>query len=213
MQREIARRFARNDLNPSSQLIELPHIGEYLYKRILRKFAPNNRIITIRGFARRIQNMNINTLITKLQEALQNKRNNQCIQTNTNRFGFYHVPDYNLKGWESMISLIKVLNNGRDGYALGNNFSFDIRQLRMPRRRDENTKYASCLSPRQCRRSNNVYHNGLCQPHTHTIGFQGVRPYSGQKIKSNHNSRLRGHYAASPNRRYLWRHAGRMRKV
>lgn len=212
MQREITRQFTQNKLVPSSQLIELPFIGEYLYKRIVRKFAQNSRNLTIRGFARRIQNMSANTLIRKLQEALQNKRNNQCVQSDTGRYGYYHVSDYNLKGWESMISLIKVLNNGRDGHGLGNNFSFDARQLRMPRRRDESTKYASCLTPRQCRRSNNVYHNGLCQPQTNRIGFQGVSPYGGQKIKSN-NNRRRGNYSSSPNGRYLWRHSGRMRKV
>ena len=121
-----------------------------------------------------------------------------------------------------MISLIKVLDRGQDGYNLGHNFIFNAYRLRMPTRRSEDTKSIPCKSRNSCRRSGGQFYDGLCQPSSNSHGFPGVYPYSGQKTKktqnhrkprgSLHNSIRRGRYADSPTQN-IWRRPGRMRKI
>ncbi len=220
MQRFITRQFRDNILTPQSELIDIKHIGPYLYRRLKQEFASRARTISIRSFARKIENLQLDNLKRKLQKALQNQHNNQCITIPG--YEPYHVADVNEKGYEAMISLIKVLERNADGYGLGRNFVFDASRLRMPPKRSTISKNVSCLNRNNCAANGGVWHNRLCQPPSNARGFAGVYPYSGQKTKSRNqraslgsinNSIRRGRYVRSPNRRVEWRRPGRMSKV
>lgn len=219
MQRRIETSFRNGSLVPTSELKELRHIGEYLYDRLVREFAPQNRTLSIRGFARKIQHLNSSVLKHRLQSALQNRRNNQCVRT-PGRLP-YHVPDFNIKGYEVMISLIKVLDHNRDGYGLGRNFAFASADLRMPRRRHDDAKTVACLSRASCRQHGGIWRDGMCQPSVRSTGFAGVHPFSGQKVArrraasplgSVHNSIRRGRYASTGGQ-MQWRRPGPMQKI
>tara|TARA_B100000482_G_scaffold191072_1_gene175445 strand:- start:660 stop:1322 length:663 start_codon:yes stop_codon:yes gene_type:complete len=220
MQRILKRAFENGELQPQSKLFEIKHIGDYLYTRLLRSFAPNRQSISIRKFAKSIERLTIERLKEKLQTALQNKRNNQCIQSP----GLlkYHVQDFNQKGYEVMINLIKIMARNDDGYNLGRNFRFDASRLRMPARRSDSAKTLPCMSRRQCMRNGGNFHNSTCLPQNNARGFAGVYPYSGQKrnpINRNqqlggvNNSFRRGRYTKSPTSNVSWRKPGRMRKL
>lgn len=220
MQRFITRQFRDNILTPRSELIDIKHIGPYLYRRLKGEFASRSITMTIRSFARRIENLQLDNLKRKLQKALQNQHNNQCVTLPG--YAPYHVSDVNEKGYEAMISLIKVLDRNGDGYGLGRNFVFDSTQLRMPQKRSAITKTVACLPRNRCVTRGATWHNGLCQPLSNARGFAGVYPYSGQKTRSRNrrgrlgsinNSVRRGQYARSPNGRVEWRRPGRMSKV
>lgn len=215
----IKQQFSDGLLTPRSELSDIKHIGEYLYKGLKRTFAPNLNNLSIRTFSNKIKRLTLSELKTKLQSALQNKRNNQCIN---DKMFKYHVPDYNRKGYEAMINLIKVLARNEDGYRLGNNFSFNANQLRMPPARSDDTKFVSCLSRQTCRRNGGNWNNGMCHPSSNSQGFSGIHPYSGQKTKprnsrhkigSINNSIRRGRYVNSPNSQIMWRKPGKMRKL
>jgi hypothetical protein len=219
MQRYIAQQFARGDLNPRSEMIELKHIGPYLHERLRRSFARNTSTLTIRRFASSIQNMSVTNLKRRLQTALQNARNNQCIGTGGR---IHHVQDFNEKGFEVLISLIKVLANNRDGHNLGRNFQFDASALRMPPRRDDDAKIAGCLSRGRCRSRGYRWRNGLCVPNANSTGFSGVYPTSGQKTRPRNqnyelgtirNSVKRGRYTQADENGVEWRRPGFMRKL
>lgn len=219
MQRQIQQSFQSGTFTPQTHLIELKHIGPYLYDRLRKTFAPNLQSLSFRRFARSIENLQLSTVKKKLQTAVQNRRNNQCIQTNSDVS--HHVRDFNEKGYEALISLIKVMSRNNDGYNLGVRFVFDAAQLRMPRRRDDSTKTLPCLSRVRCGPRGGRFHNGLCLPPTNATGFSGVFPRSGQKtynrnnnyeLGSSKNSVRRGNYVNDPNSRTLWRKPGRMRK-
>tara|TARA_B110000008_G_scaffold187223_1_gene186033 strand:+ start:755 stop:1426 length:672 start_codon:yes stop_codon:yes gene_type:complete len=223
MQRYLSQEFQRGDLQPSSEMIEIKHIGPYLYNRLIKEFS-RSRILTIRTFANRISSMSIDLLKRKLTKSLQNKRNNQCIPNgNKNNNDLYHVQDVNQKGYEILLHLIRLLSRNGDGHNLGANFQFDASRLRLATRRSEDAKTSGCLSRSRCRRHGNTWHDSLCQPGRRSNGFYGVHPYSGQKTKQNRNARKplgsinnsirRGRYARSPNSNILWRRPGRMRKV
>lgn len=210
MQRQIERQFRNNILTPQSELIEINHIGNYLYERLKKKFN-NTRRLSIKTFARKIQNLSIDTLKRKLQIALQNKRNNQCVRTP--RKPLYHVPDYNVKGYEAIISLIKILARNRDGHGLGSNFTFDENLLRMPARRHDESKHLPCLSRSTCLRNNGTWNDGLCQPNHTRRGFPGIHSYTGQKMSRRTNKMQRGQYASSRNSNTKWRRPSRLNKL
>lgn len=214
MQRSIERDLNSRNILPRSEIIELKHIGPYLYKRLIKEFAPNRQSLTIRRFATKIQNMSIDQLKFRLQKALQNKRNNQCIQSN----GYmYHVPDFNTKGYEMMINLIKVLSRNENNFGFRHRFTFNARELRKPS--TVSTSNLTCLSRRSCPRGR--WRDGLCQPDNRAHGFPGVHPFSGQKtyarhenrqLGSSHNSIRRGRYAQGSGS-VMWRRPGKMRKI
>ena len=208
MQRFIQQRFQSGDLTPNSRLDEIKHIGDYLYDRLRRSLAPNRQILTIRMFARRIENMSIDALKSTLQKALQNARNNQCVRTPGQPK--YHVPDYNYKGYEAMINLIKVLARNGDGHRLGQRFNFDANRLRMPPKRSEDSRFTPCLTRRTCQGS---WRDGLCQPSSQSRGFPGVHGYTGQKKNRRTIFSPRGQHAQSDNVRYSWRKPRRMQKL
>lgn len=217
MQRFIVQQFRNGLLSPNSELHKVKHIGAYLYKRLKNEFNDTrNNALTIRRFSQKIVNMSINTLKYKLQTALQNRRNNQCISDGNK---LYHVPDFNEKGYEAMINLIKVMDKNLDGYGLGTRFSFDSRLLRKPPKRQDES--VSCHVRNAC---NNLgtWTDNLCTPtRGRARGFPGVFPYSGQKtykrsrnhaIGSLHNSIKRGRYARK-SRNIYWRRPGRISKI
>ena len=216
MQRLIVQQFRNGLLSPNSELQELKYIGPYLYKRLINEFDNTRNTLTIRRFSQKIFNMSINTLKHKLQKALQNRRNNQCIRNGTN---LYHVPDFNEKGYEVMINLIKVMDRNLDGYGLGNRFTFDSRLLRKPPKRQDQS--VSCKARNTCN-NRGIWINNLCIPtNSRTRGFPGVFPYSGQKtykrsrnnaLGSIHNSIRRGQYV-NDSRNVYWRKPGRMPKI
>ena len=72
MQRFITRQFRDNNLTPRSELIDIKHIGPYLYRRLKREFSSRANTITIQSFARKIQNLQLDNLKRKLNKALQN---------------------------------------------------------------------------------------------------------------------------------------------
>lgn len=223
MLRLIRREFNNGNLVPNTELIELKHIGTYLYDRMLREFGRRNQQrLTIRSFANKIRNMNIDLLKRKLSKSLQNLRNNQCVHDPGKPK--YHVQDVNQKGYEVMIALIKCLDRGDDGFNLGANFVFDSSQLRATHR-SESAKFVSCInSRRRCTNSGGIWTQGRCIPPSNARGFQGVHTYSGQKtytprdrrqrLGSERNSITRGQYTRSPNHpSQMWRRPGRMNKV
>jgi len=218
MQRQLIALFRNGSLQPSSELVDLKHIGPYLYARLKREFAPTSQRLTIRMFSNRIKNLSIEALKKKLQKSLQNRRNNQCVASNNT--AFYHVADFNEKGYEILISLIKVLDKNGDGYNMGNGFRFNANELKKPTKRSDDTKYMSCLSRVQCRRNGGNWSQGVCIPSNDRTGFPGVSPHSGQKTRSRiqshrlgsfNNSIRRGQYVRSG--RYLWRRPGSMQHV
>ena len=212
MQRTLEREFRNGILTPRSTLLEIKFIGDYLYRRLIREFARNNASLSIQRFATRIQNMNLQTLKERLQKALQNKRNNQCVSKY--RGGpKYHVADVNEKGYEAMIALIRILAQNRDGYNLGAGFRFDGTRLRKPRRRDDDTKFVPCLSRRNCNRSNRTFRNGVCTPRSRSTGFIGVGRHSGQKLTRHSGNMIRSGNYTRPSNGVSWRKPGRLRKV
>ena len=212
MQRTLQQAFRRGDLTPQSTMDQVKHIGPYLYNRLRRIFASGAQTLTIRSFARRIERLTLDTLRFRLQRALQNRRNNQCVRSNGQ--ALYHVPDYNYKGYEILLALIKVLARNGDGHGLGNRFNFDARQLRMPTRRDPASKTVPCVSnTRSCRRNGGRWSQGLCHPPSATRGFPGVQGYSGQKRSLRSTDTLRGNYVRTPNSQTSWRRPGRMTKL
>ena len=212
MQRELERDFRNGILTPRSTLLEIKFIGDYLYRRLIREFARNHASLSIQRFATRIQNLNLQSLKERLQKALQNKRNNQCVSTY--RGGpEYHVADVNEKGYEAMVALIRILAQNRDGYNLGAGFHFDGTRLRKPRRRDDDTKFVPCLSRRSCNRRNYAFRNGVCIPRSRSNGFIGVGRHTGQKITPHsRNLSRRGTYTQRSNG-VSWRKPGRLRKI
>ena len=203
MQRRIARMFQDGDLRASSTLNKVPYIGAYLYRGLRTAFAPRAQNITIRRFARAIEVLDLTTVKSCVQRALQNARNNQCIQTSTD---VYHVADYNQKGYEAIIALIKVLARN----PLGRYFAFDARRLRLPPYRGHSAKRYPCLSRRRC--PSGRWYDGLCQPRHTENGFDGVHPFSGQTRHRNASRRRRGRYARSRSAKH-WRRPGPMRHV
>jgi hypothetical protein len=221
MQRRLKQLFRSGDLHPRSELIEIKHIGPYLYQRLKNMFAPRLNSLSIRRFASQIKNLSLFTLKHKLQKALQNQRNNQCIMGNK---GPHHVRDYNEKGYEALISLIKVLAKNEDGHNLGRQFTFDATQLRMPNKRSEIAKHIACHGSRsKCRRRGGSWSDNQCNPPNGSInGFPGVFPFSGQEtydrnlnkpLGSKRNAIRRGSYSKSRNSRKKWRRPGSMNHV
>lgn len=218
MRRYIKSSFENGSLTPYSELIDLKHIGPYLYRRLKREFSTNQ--LTVRRFANKIKNLSIDVLKNRIQKALQNLRKNECIQT---KYGLLHVQDYNEKGYEAIISLIRVLANGEDGHQLGRHFSFDASQLRMAPKRHDITKYISCKRRNQCTGVNERWDNGQCKPSNNRVrGFPGIYPHSGQKtykrnrrypLGSIRNSRKHGRYSRNRNNEVMWRTPGRLRKI
>lgn len=216
MQREIERRFQNGEYRPGTHLIHLKHIGPYLYQRLCAAFRVQS--LTIEQFARRVRDFSADQLKQKLQRALQNARNNQCIPGN-GRIDMYHVADYNSKGYEALISLLRVLARNGDGYNIGQGFRFNPSRILL-RRRNDDTKDMACMDRQQCAAHHGTYHDNLCQPNRRRQGFEGVAPYSGQKhirprnrnaaLGSMQNSITRGRYAQSPQANVYWRRPGRM---
>ena len=209
MQREIVRRFRDGRLLPTSSMMDVPHIGPYLFHRMKREFAPNRASFTLRMFASRIQSLTHQQIAHRLQRALQNRRNNQCVPTQspTTNNGMYHVADYNLHGYKAIVSLVQVMASHRDGHNLGRNFTFDARRLRATHR-DHDSKYVPCMSRARC---TGIWYDRMCQPSAQTRGFPGVAGRTGQKFAS--NKLRRGQYAKSPQGGRTWRRPRRMVKV
>lgn len=219
MRRSIRSSFENGTLTPQSELIELKHIGSYLYRRLQREFSPNHTL-TIKRFANKIQNLSLHDLKHRIHKALQNLRKNECIATNS---GLHHVQDVNEKGYETIINLIKVLANNEDGHNLGRNFRFEASRLRKPPKRHDITKAVSCKKRNECLNANETWNNGLCKPSNNSIkGFSGIYPFSGQKtykrnnryvIGSIRNSRKHGKYSHNSNTNVMWRRPGKLRKL
>lgn len=217
----LRRDFGNNTIRPTSELIELKHIGEYLYRRLVQEFGRRNqRRLTIQGFAGKIRNLSIDRLQHKIMKALQNRRNNQCVGRDG---ALYHVQDVNQKGYEMIVALIKTLDRGYDGHGLGANFAFDSSHLTTMRRTND-TKHIPCISNRRdCRRANGTWKQNTCLPSNHARGFPGVHPHSGQKthasrnnsyrLGSNQNSLRRGSYIQSNQSPISWRIPGAMRRL
>ena len=213
MRREIRRMFDDGRLVASSPLSLVPFIGPYLYDGLKRTFRVPHAELTIRRFASRIAPMSVAEVKRSLQLALQNRRNNQCVyRSTTDRW--YHIADYNVKGYEAMLALTRSLYAGDDGAGLGARFAFDARGLRAPPRREDATKRVSCETTRRgCARANGVYHDGLCQPRRSSArGFPGVARRSGQRIRRS-DRRVRGQYARAPDGSRRWRRPGPMPKL
>lgn len=207
--------FQNQQLAPASELIEVPHIGPYLYDRIRREFTTNVRSLSIRGFASSVQNMSLDTLQRRLQKALQNARNNQCVSSRR-PYRSYHVPDVNKLGYAAMIGLVKTIGAGNDGgHNLGRNWRLDASRLRLPRERSNGSKYLSCIKTRTaCQNRGGVFVNRMCQPQPGDEGFPGVRPHAGQKVATRNNTNpRRGNYVQSANGATQWRMPGALPKV
>ena len=205
MQRRIQSMVGRGELHESSNLDAIPYIGPYLYGGLRRTFAPCARDVTIRRFARAIERFDIPTVKGRLQTALQNERNNQCVRQSPTTM--YHISDYNQKGYQAMLAVIKVI--ARE--PVGRRFAFDARQLRMPPRRSASAKGRPCLSRRHCPRGR--WYDGLCQPDDATRGFDGVHPFSGQSWRRRSSRVRRGRYARSRTGSKRWRRPGPLRHV
>lgn len=215
MRRVISRQLRNGTLTPSSELIQITYIGPYLYRRLCRRFNSGNDL-TIRRFASKIRNMSTDALKESLHISLQNNRNNECVPSRRRRGSrLYHVSDVNERGYEAMLGLVRALDEGADGYGLGNGFRFDVRRLRKPHRRSTFSKHISCTTNRRsCYREGGHYGNGLCQPPScRNKGFHGVHGRSGQKLRAGSTATRRGRYAPSPRGECEWRRPGRMRKV
>lgn len=190
MQRAIARAFAEGALRPSSEIGAIKHVGPMLAEGLRRVFSPRARRLTIRVFARRIAPLDVPTLRSKLQHALQNRRANQCVDG-------YHVRDVNLQGWKACRALIATLARGRDaGHALGAAFRFDHRGLRNPPSRGTAAATVGCIrNPRACRAAGGTFSRRLCHPPAEQRGFEGVSPFAGQRLRR--GQRPRGQYVAT----------------
>ena len=128
--------------------------------------------------------------------------------------------DFNEKGYEVLINLIKVLASNEDGYHLGDNFNFNANKLRMAPKRHDITRTIACQNRRNCQ---GIWNDGQCHPrNNNVIGFPGIYPHSGQKthtrnishtLGSQRNSKRHGKYSKPLNSRILWRKPGRLRKI
>ena len=182
MQNEISNAFRDGTLTPSSTINEVKWIGTYLYKGLIHEFAPTNNRLSIRGFCGKIRNLADDALKFRLKQSVKNNRANKCIQNYKNEG--YHVQEINNKGWEALISLIKVIVKGNSGYDFGS-FNFNYRVLKLPPKRESDTKKLGCLSRRECRINGGIYSDGLCQTRNmNHHGFEGIDSSRGQKKRS-----------------------------
>lgn len=202
---EIIRDFRNGDLTPTSELEDLKYIGPYLYRGLRREFRISGPVFTIRRFASSIRNLRLDVLKERIGKALRNERRHQCVHR-PNRDPHF-VAEINEKGHETLLSLIRVLGRGADGYNMGAGFRFDASRLRKPRRRDPETMYLPCLRSNsvQCTRRGGNYSRGHCMPGSRKVGYPGIRPSSAQKrrvVRSRSRSRK---YSRDAQRRYEWR--------
>lgn len=214
MRRSIRIAFENGTLSPESELVDLKHIGPYLYRRLKKEFAPSASRLTVKRFISKIKRLSFTTLKQRLQKSLQNRRSNECVRSTNNTL--YHVPDLNEKAYEAIICLIKVL-----AFDRGIHFTFDASQFRKPPRRSDIAKTISCTSRRNCQRLGGEWNNNLCMPRQNVQGFSGIYPHSGQKmyrrdytrpLGSLRNSVRRGRYSKSRTDSF-WRRPGTLRKI
>lgn len=180
MYRSLVQKFRDGDLIPSSKMIKLPYIGDYLYERLRRKFTPRSQHITLRQFSRAIRDIPTAQLKDELQRVMQNERANQCVGKRGHR---YHVRDTNEKGLQTTIAFLRVIKNNADGHNLGANMTANPQRIAYPRFRSEAAKYSPCKSRSICR-APNVWRSGLCQ-YNDSSGFEGIGRYPGQSIRTN----------------------------
>lgn len=194
--------FRRGELTAASSVTDLKSIGDYLGRRLGESFG---RPLTLRRLATRTRNLNTDTLRRKIDEALQNRRGNQCVSVSTRSpRALYHVPEVNRGGWVTLIALFKIFDRGEDGLGLApTGYRADL-SLFVDRRRTDDAKRCGCHSgPRSCRasRAGCAWIDRLCQPaSTRARGYPGVGGRSGQKISAR-NGREASRMAARTGRR------------
>lgn len=207
MNSQIVNSFRDGSLRPSSSMRDVPYIGPYLHEGLRRVFAPGKHTITINRFARSIELLERDVVMEKIQRALQNARANRCVRNPTP----YHIPDVNTMAWRSVVTLVRIMSRGDDGYGLGRRFQFDARRLRMPTNRQRASKSSACLTRRECAtRRDSIFSDGLCMPLSrNTKGFDGVGNHPGQKTSKRTRYSRGAKYARHPSGRCRWRRPSR----
>lgn len=204
--------FASGDLDPSSNIDEVPFIGDYLSARMRRVFSRRpGAPLTVRGFVRAVGAGTAAEATDRIKRALQNDRANQCVRNPTP----YRIADVNTMGWRAVVALLRVVGRGRDGgHRLARWLRFDPRHVRLPTRRGRAAKRSGCVSRRECARSRDmIHHDGLCMPRSSRArGFDGIGRHPGQKADGRTRRARQSRYARHPSRRASWRHASRGRQ-
>lgn len=183
MYRRLVREFGEGSLLPKSRLVELPHIGQYLYARLVATYRPRgrDREITLRQFANVAKRMTTAQLKASLQQALKNERANLCVGRTGS--GKYHVRDVNEPGFRTMVALLRVLKANDDGHSLGKGMVSNPTNIPYPKKRTEAAKYTPCKGRRACKSAGLKFKVRQCM-YTDPSGFEGMSPLPGQQIQS-----------------------------
>ena len=211
MERRIRRAFVDGDLQPQSNIEDIPFVGEYLGARMHRAFAPGRRNgLTIRGFVGASGRGSVATASDRIKRALQNDRANQCVRNPHP----YRIADVNTMGWRAVVALLRVIGRGQDGHNLGLRLTFDPRRLRLPTIRSRAAKRSGCITRAECRRAPDmVFSDGLCMPRSsRTRGFDGIGRHPGQKASYGTQYARQSRYARHPSRQSAWRHPSNSRQ-
>lgn len=183
MYRQLQRRFRERSLTPSSTMDTLPHIGPYLYERLVRAYRPRGgRGITVRQFAKAVWGMTTAQVKASLQGALKNERANLCVGTRGEK---HHVRDVNEPGFRTMVALLRVLKDGRDGHDMGRGMASTPRYVAYPAKRSEAAKFGPCKSRASCRATPGLRWRADARRclYEGPSGFEGISPLPGQQIK------------------------------
>ena len=179
MYRKLVKEFRDRSLSPRSKLLDLPHIGPYLYERLVKTYgARGSKDLSVRQFSNAVRGMSTIELKSSLQNALKNKQANQCVGKLIEK---YHVRDVNDMGFRTMVALLRVLKVNGDEHNLGRGMVSNPKSIPYPKKRTEAAKYAACKGRVACKTSGLTFESERCM-YNDPSGFEGITPLPGQQI-------------------------------
>ena len=142
-------------MNMSQPLYELHGIGKYLHERIENMLNTQNP--TVGTLVTFINNNTSKYVYRKINESLQNKRYNLCVDG-------VQIQKVNEVAYTTIYKLfLKLKRLDYIDYALPK-----------PVKRTESTKFCGCRKRKECEDRSCIFHDGLCQPkNINAVGFNG----------------------------------------
>lgn len=158
-------------LTAASPLVAVPHVGEYLERR-LRRAMGRARPLTVGDVWIDLgPPMSPARATRTLRQALQNRRSNQCVRPAPAADDSYHAGDVNVLGYRSCSALLAYVGQ----------------QVTPMSRRSPGAKRCGChATADDCRRDRACAVAGsACVPHAHNAGgFVGAPPHPDQSVRA-----------------------------
>ena len=184
MYRKLVERFREGSLRPTTTLDALPHIGPYLYDRLVSTYRPrgsrSSGDISVRQFVNAVKRMTTAQLKASLQRVLKNDRANLCVGKRGQEK--YHVRDVNERGFRTMVALLRVLKANGDGHHLGRDLASNPLNIPYPPTRTDAAKHGPCKGKAACKASRGVTWQSRRCLYNDQSGFEGISPLPGQQI-------------------------------